>query len=313
MYRQMLILLLIIGLGVLAIGAEKTWHLKEGSEWVDVSTEAEGEYLLAVAELKQYVATGQAVKAQKALANLKEKYPDIVGEDMEAFSKGEVFYAQKKFFKAFGQYNRFMDEFPKSALSEAALERQYEIARMFLYGQKKSVFVFKLRAYEEAAGMVEQIAERTGNAPIAKKAMKTLAQSYEDRKEFTEAYYRWSDVLDKWPSEQIGQEALLGMGRNMHASYRGPKYDASMLETAKTHYKEFSTKYGLQKAQGQGIGEIISQIDEELANKQLDIALYYERTSSVTAANLYFQRIVEDWPGSAAARIAVNKLEKKVL
>ena len=157
----MLILLLIIGLGVLAIGAEKTWHLKEGSEWVDVSTEAEGEYLLAVAELKQYVATGQAVKAQKALANLKEKYPDIVGEDMEAFSKGEVFYAQKKFFKAFGQYNRFMDEFPKSALSEAALERQYEIARMFLYGQKKSVFVFKLRAYEEAAGMVEQLCRST--------------------------------------------------------------------------------------------------------------------------------------------------------
>ncbi len=312
MYRQMLISLIIIGLSVLAIGAEKTWHLKEGSEWVDVSTEAKGGYLLAVTELKQYVTIGQAKKVELALAQIKKNYPNIVGEDMDAFGQGEMLYARKKFFKAFGQYNRFMDSFPQSALTDAALERQYEIARMFLYGQKKSVSIFKFRAYEEAAGMVEQIAERTGDAPIAKRAMKTMVQSYEDRKEFTEAYYRWSDIQDKWPTGQIAQEALLGMARNLHASYRGPKYDASMLDSARDYYTNFSTRYSPQAHQ-QGVGAIINEIDEQISDKQLDIALYYERTSSTTAANLYFQRIADEWPKSAAAKIAINKLEKHEL
>ena len=306
MYKKRMILLLTISLGIFAL-AETTWRLQQDG-WVDVATEPQGQYVLDVAEFKQYVATGQAKEAEKALAQLKEKYPNIVGEDMDAFSKGEILYSQRKFIKAFEQYDRFMNAYPQSALNDSALERQYEIARAFLYGQKRSLFVFRIRAYEEAAGMIERIVERTGDAPIAKRSMKTLAQSYEDRGEFTEAYYRWSDTWDKWPSGQIGADALLGMADNLHASYRGPKYDASMLNSSRDYYEQYIAKYSLW-AQEQGISTIIDEIDEQIAEKQLDIAMYYERTSSVTAANLYFQRIVDEWPNSVAAKIATGKLE----
>jgi outer membrane protein assembly factor BamD (BamD/ComL family) len=309
MHKKRMILLLTISLGIFAL-AETTWRLQE-SGWVNVATEPQGQYVLDIAEFKQYVATGQSKKAEKALAQLREKYPNIVGEDMDAFSKGEILYAQRKFLKAFEEYDRFMDAFPQSALNASALERQYEIARAFLYGQKRSLFVFRIHAYEEAAGMIERIVERTGDAPMAKRSMKTLAQSYEDRGEFTEAYYRWSDTWDKWPSGQIGADALLGMADNLHASYRGPKYDASMLNSSRDYYQQYITKYNL-RAQEQNIGIIIDEIDEQLADKQLDIAMYYERTSSIVAANLYFRRIVDEWPGSVAAKIAAGKLETKL-
>lgn len=309
MCKRMLILLLIVGAAACGIRAEKTWLLKEGEQWVDVSAEAEGSYLLDVSEFKQLVTTGQAKKAGKAFAQIKEKYPDIAGAEMDAFGKCEMLYAQRKYLKAFEQYSRFMDTFPQSALDSAALERQYGIARAFLYGQKKKLFVFRLRAYEEAAGMIEKIVERTGDTPMAKKSMRTLAESYEARKKFMEAFYSWSEIRDKWSDGQIGQDALLSMAGNLHAAYRGLKFDTSMLATSKSNYEEFTVRYP-QQAQKQGVGAILSEIDEQLANKELDVALYYERTSSVVAANLYFQRIIEEWPGSAAAKIAAHKLEK---
>ena len=309
MCRQILILLLIVSFGICAAGAEQTWRLKDGQELVDVSSQADGGYVLAVAELKQFVTAGQSKKAKKAFAHLKQNYPDTVGPDTELFQKAEMLYAKRKFFKAFAQYDNFMDAFPQSALNDAALERQYEIARAFLYGKKKTFFgVIKFSAHEEAAGMVEKIAERTGDAPIAKKSMVTLAQSYEARKEFAEAFYSWSDVSTRWPSEQIGADAILGMAGNLHASYKGPKYDASMLEASRDYYQEYTVKYPAQ-ADEQGIAAIIDEINAQAADKQLDIALYYERTSSITAANLYFQKIVDERPGSVAAKVAAEKIK----
>lgn len=304
------ILLLIISSGVCVIGAEKTWRLKDGRGLVEVKTEADGGYLLAVTDLKQFITTGQVEKAEKAFALLKQKYPDAVGPDAEQFQKAEMLYARRKFFKAFRQYSSFMDAFPQSALNNFALERQYEIARAFLYGKKKRLLgVFRFTAYDEAAAMAEKIADRTGDAPIAKKAMLTLARSYETRKEFTEAFYRWSDISVRWPKGQIGAEALLGMAGNLHASYKGPKYDASMLGSSKDYYQEFTVEYPRQAAK-QGIAVIINGINAQVADKQLSIALYYEKTSSIMAANLYFQRIVREWPGSVAAKIAAEKLKK---
>ena len=316
MYRRILIsqvLLLIVGFGVCVAGTEKTWRLKDGGELVEVSAGADGGYLLAVAELKQFVATGRVKKAEKAFALLKQKYPNTVGPDTEGFQKAEMLYARRKFFKAFEQYSSFLDAFPQSALRDAALERQYEIARAFLYGKKKRLLgVFRFRAYEEAAAMAEKIADRSGDAPIAKKSMVTIARSFEARKEFAEAFYRWSDVSVKWPRGKIGAEALLGMAGNLHASYKGPKYDASMLDSSRDYYQKFTVEYPRQAAR-QGIAAIIDELNAQAADKQLDIALYYERTSSITAANLYFQRIVNEWPGSVAAKIAAEKLERTQL
>ena len=309
MYRQIFVLLLIAGFVVCA-GAEKTFRLKDGQALVDVSTEADGGYLLALAQLKQFVTLGQGKKAEKAFALLKQKYPDNIGPDAEQFQKAEMLYARRKFFKAFAQYSDFMDAFPQSTLNNAALERQYEIARAFLYGKKKRLFgIFRFSAYEEAAGMAEKIANKSGDAPIAKKSMTTIARSYEARKKFAEAFYRWSDVSVKWPTGQIGADALLGMAGNLHASYKGPKYDASMLGSSRDYYQDFIVQYP-GKASEQGIAVIVDEIDAQIADKQLDIALYYERTSSITAANLYFQRIVNEWPGSAAAKIAAEKLKE---
>jgi outer membrane protein assembly factor BamD (BamD/ComL family) len=83
-------------------------------------------------------------------------------------------------------------------------------------------------------------------------------------------------------------------------------------------YEEFKSQYP-QDANEAGVDRILKEIEQEEARKQLHIARYYQRTyrpskdgDEINPANLYFQMIVERWPGSKAAETARKMLIKNL-
>ena len=47
-----------------------------------------------------------------------------------------------------------------------------------------------------------------------------------------------------------------------------------------------------------------------MAYKQFTIGQYYQRIGKTTAANLYFDMVVRDWPETEAAALAKQALEE---
>jgi outer membrane protein assembly factor BamD (BamD/ComL family) len=157
---------------------------------------------------------------------------------------------------------------------------------------------------------MERIADRAGDAPIGLKAAITVAESYERRRKFNEAYHKWSQVLSQQPGGQTGKEALLSMGRCKHAAYRGPKYGASNLISAKSYYENFRFRHPAE-ADKFDIDRRLEQIDEQLAYKQFSIGRYYQQTDSEQASNLYFQMVIDNWPGSTVAEMAKKAMNEE--
>ena len=304
-------------LPIWSVVSAESWRLEQGDSWKAVSGEGEGKYLLEVVKIKQLVDTGQCHAVVEALKQLKTDFPDIAGADLDAFIKAEVLYCKGKFTKAARSYDRFLAKFPESGLYEAALERQFAIATAFLSGQKKSILkVFKMRGYDEGARIMESISDRAGDAPVGVKAALALARSYEKRGKFNEAYQQWSLISSRWSTGQIGVEALLGMARCKDAAYRGPKYDASDLISAKSYYENYRLRYP-EKAKEINIDEILKQIEGQLAYKKFYIGKYYQDAGSKQSANFYYQMVIDDWPGSVAAKMAkkemvINKSQAEV-
>jgi len=288
--------------------AEQTWHLKQGQDWQKVEQEGDADFMMAAAEAKQLVSTGKTNKARKAFAKLKAGFPQLAGEDFDAYVKAELLYSQRKYIEASNTYDSFTEQFPESPFYQSALQRQYQIATAFLGGQKRTVLkVFRLSAYEEGTEIMNRIADRAGDAPLARDALQTIAQSDEKRGAWHEAYLAWADVADRWPTGQIGKDALLGMARSLEHDYRGPKFDSKVLESSKSYYAEYQERYPDTAGQIE-VPQTLNRIDEELAEKELAVADYYARTGSFTAANLYYQRIIDDWPTSSAAKSAEQKM-----
>ncbi|MBN1787782.1 MAG: outer membrane protein assembly factor BamD [Sedimentisphaerales bacterium] len=302
--------ILVIVLWSAVIASAETWHLAGGEEWQKVDQAGGSAFMMAVAQAKQLISTGQTAKAKKAYEELQADYPQIAGDDFDAFVKAEMLYGQRDYVRAAQAYDRFTDKFPQSKFYQSALERQQQIATAFLYGQKITALkVIKIRAYEEGDTIMHKIADKAGDAPVAKSALKTLANSRAKRGDYYEAYRAWSDVSNRWPTGQTGQEALFGMARTLEQSYNGPKFDSKVLESSKSYYSEYQKRYP-DVADELDVTRTLDNIEENLAEKDLTVGNFYFKTGKYTAAKMYYEKVIKTWPDSISARQAEQKMNE---
>lgn len=304
-----------------------TWHLGRDRSLKSVSPEGQDKFLLAVAEIKQLVSTGKSRDVRQAWDRLKKEFPEIAGPAFEAFIKAEMFYCRGKFTKAVRQYDKFLKEHRESRLYYVALERQLAIATAYLAGQKRPVLkIFKIRGYASGEKIAEAIVDRAPATRVAKQAAVAVAQSYEARGKFEDAYIQWSIISSRWPSGRTGRDALLGMARCKHAAYKGPNYDWSSLISAKSYYEEFKARYPKQ-ARDIDVDKKLEQIEEQRAYKKFSVGRYYQKThkagegaGQIDPGKLYYDFVIETWPnstGAKAAKFAVedeeanNKMQKR--
>ena len=308
---QLITLAAILALsGASAVFAE-TWRLDKGGDLTAVSESPQDQYLRSVAQIKKLVTTGKKKEVRQAWEQLKKDYPEIAGDDLDAFIEAEILFSEGKFGKAVRAYDEFLDKYPQSRLYEVALERQASIANAFLQGQKRTVLGFlTLKGYSEGEKIMERISDRAGDSPIGIEGSVAVAESFEDRGRFGEAYGKWSEISSRQPSGKIGQDSLLGMARSKHAAYRGPKYDASDLVSARSYYENYGLKFPTDARQF-GINGKLTLIEEQRAHKQFTIGQYYQQSGGTQAANLYYRMVIENWPNSTAAEMAAKAIQQE--
>jgi outer membrane protein assembly factor BamD (BamD/ComL family) len=145
-----------------------------------------------------------------------------------------------------------------------------------------------------------------------------VAKSYQERKKYDEAFYRWAQIRDRHKNEKLGKEALLAMADCKLGMYKGPGYDdsdligrplnpSSFYDSARGCYNEFKLRHP-QDTEKFNIEQRIKDVDEKLAYKQFKIGQYYQETGNNLSANLYFQMVVNRWPETVTAEIAEQML-----
>ena len=280
--------------------------------------------LMTVAQIGEFVDTGQCKDVQTAFDQLKTDFPEIAGpnlNDLDLFIEAEILRCEGDFIRAAASYGRFMDQFPDSKFHDLALERQFGIATAFLAGRKRPILgIFKIKGYSEGVRIMEAITYRqTLHDPegIGIKAAVAVAQSYQDRKLFDEAYHRWAEIHDQHRTDALGKQALLNMAQCKEALYRGYQYDTSDLNgrplnpesyynSARSCYQKFKQQYP-EDAEDYKVEQKLNEIDERLALKQYEIGRYYQERGNMLSANLYYRMVVNRWPQTNAAALAMAR------
>ncbi|MHC4664993.1 MAG: outer membrane protein assembly factor BamD [Planctomycetota bacterium] len=273
-------------------------------------------------------------------------WQSLSDETRNAMVKADKHHTKGKVSKAVRGYDKFLEGCnPTSELYAGALEKQFSIAKQFLAGRKIRVLgIFRIRGYAAGIKITERISRRANNAAttvgaalqaaeggqekekldkvrarletIGLDASVAAAQNYEQREKFDLAYLKWLEVFDTYDSYH--KEALFRMARCKHLAYKGVEYDVSDLtgrafserspyDGAKGCYEAFKSRYP-QEAQRLQVDETIRGINEELALKDFTTGRYYQKTRNKQAANLYYQMVIRDWPGTKAARMAREML-----
>lgn len=310
------VLLALLCTGVMA---KETWRLKDGESLASVSASPREQYGLQIAKLKDVVRTGESDATVDVLAELKEEFPQYVGPDLDLFVEGELLFWKGRYPKALKKYEKLLKDYPGSEFAEAAMERQFQMAKAYLGGRKKKVLGFiKISGHAEGIELMEHISDRSGlDEPnsIGLRAAVAVAEHYEAKEKYLEAYLKWSEIASYWETGPIGKRALLRMAEdnllayNQARPHRRPLLDASKLVSARTYFEKYALLYP-GEVKRHKIAEKLKQIDEQMAHKQLTIGRYYQRVGKRDAANLYFDTVVQNWPQTEAAKLARQAREE---
>ncbi len=305
------ILIFSVFLAVSTVLGSQTWQLKEDLSLEKLSKADSESFDMGFTMMKKAADQSSPKQMLAAAENLSDKFPELTdGEDWQAYLEAETAFAKKKWKLGSELFTDFLDKYPVSDFYDAALERTYQIASAFLSGQKRRAFgIFMIKGYDDGEVMMRKIADKAGTSPIAHKALTTLAESFEQRNLYLDAYDVWTEIALRWPTGKSGQESLLAMARCMHSAYNGADYDGAPIKSAIGYYEQYKLRYP-DLAEKKRVHPQYENASEQLAYKYYSIADYYHRTDDYQSASLYCNYVLDNHGDTEVAEMADEKLKE---
>lgn len=303
-YRVLSIMLAItVVLSMITTGWADTWRLGKDQDWQAVSSEGGDKFLLAVAETKKLVNTGQTKAAKQAFAKLKEDFPEIAGPDLDVFIKAEMLFCKGKFTAAVDNYEKLITKYPESGLRDAALDRQFGIAKAFLGGQKKTVLgVFEVTGYNEGMKIMDRISEQAPDTPIGTEASVAMAQQYEEKGQFTKALRIYEKLLTEKPDSDF-RDLVMDRQFAIATAYLGGQKKRVLRVIQFRGY-----------AEGVRIMEKITDragLDTQMGlNASIAVAEHYEKKKEFNSAYLKWWEISSQYQSGAIGRDALLNMAR---
>jgi len=317
-------------LGAIAQGTE--YNLDEADGWVEVSRPEPGTPEAVIADARTVLVEGDPGRAY-ALINrwIHENDPRTDNPRVKTdrgveyagggspwlpsayLLRGDCLLAMDREWNALSDYEiNIAVRFPESDVFPIALERQFEIARLYLGGLRRRMLGFRLEnANDDAIEALLRIQERMPSSELAERAAIEVMDYYY-RTGQLELATTMSDIyLTNYPRGQRRVEALtLAIKANI-ARYRGPTYDGRSLLDAAVQIRRLMLLYPL-VAEQQGLGEAqLEAIDEASADQLFDTARWYLKRGDPPSARFTLGRLVRKYPRSQAAARALDVMDSR--
>ncbi len=261
-------------------------------------------------EIQQKLQQNQPKTARKLAERWIEKHPDSSYVDQALFLKAQGYMNNKLYYQAYETYESLLDQYSNSPLFAPALQRELEIARLFLAGAKRQVWhVFYLHARTEAVTILERIADRWPGSDLAAEAIMTEAAYYYKIHKYLEAQQTYELIVQNYKGNHYYAQAMKLSADATMAQYSGPLYDTVCLENARIRYLQYQRAFP-KLAQKQNINEKLQLIEDYKAEKNYAIADFYRRTHEISAAKYYWQYVIKNWPNSKWAEKSQVLLRK---
>jgi tetratricopeptide (TPR) repeat protein len=275
-------------------------------EWVDRAVEG-GTPAGELEQARSLLATGEAAKARRMLrkwvdANAShERYYEGV------FLLGESYFETRDFYKAFEAYLE-VSQNTGGDLFQRSIRREVDVARAFLAGEKRIVWrIFRLPAYDDGVTILNRVWEQAPGTRTGEQALKLKADYHFDNGEMEIAQDEYVSLAKEYPSGRYVRPAMLRSAEAAQAAFPGIRFDDRALIDADERFRQVRATFPAY-AERENVDARIEGVRQLRAEKDLDIAKWYEKTRQPGAAEFYYRRLMRDWPGTLAEAEAKSRL-----
>ncbi len=264
-----------------------------------------------------------------------EQLEDIVDTDAEApsdiqryglFLLGEAHYWQGKLTAARTYYEKLLDKYPGTDEALTAATRLYQIGTRWLDAATSSANGTKswlqqiafwrdrdaplIDADGHAIKVLEYIQEHDPGNPLADDAILAVANYQFRQGNFQQAVFYYDLLIQGYPKSEHLAHAYLRAAEARLALYDGAEYNAKPLEEARRLLQTAATQFPELADQRPRIYEMLQRIEERQAERDFQVARFYERIGRPDAARVYYQLVIRDHPKTSWAERARERLEE---
>jgi outer membrane assembly lipoprotein YfiO len=254
--------------------------------------------------------------ADQAESDAEDWIEDNPGHELmvEAYLlKADAMVAQGDFYLSLEQYELVIALYPGTEQYRTAIEREYDIAKLFVGGMKRKGQWFGFRLFDADDTGVElliRVQERLPGSALGERASIDIGDYYFDKGDMEMASEAYDLFLLNYPTSRQREWAMLRLIQASLARYKGPEFDPSGLTDAAQRLREYQRDYPA-AAEKIGADALMVRINESLAKKKLVTAQWYEERGQERGAITMYRNVVKDYPGSAAALEALKELNER--
>ena len=224
---------------------------------------------------------------------------------------GRAYEEKKQDEKAFKQYQKLVEKFPKSENYGEVLQRQFVIANRFLAGQW-----FKLWGYipffpnmDKTAGMYEKIIKNGVYSEVAPKAQMNLGAAKEKKSDYPAAVRAYAVAADRYHDQKaVASDAVLKQGQAYQKQAKKAEYDQNVAGQAITTFNDFMTMFP-EDTRVTEAQKSIAALKVEQARGSFMIAKFYEKKKRWDGALVYYNEVLLKDPTSKFAEEAKQRID----
>lgn len=304
-------------MGVVAgscFGQGSEYRLGGDGKWVRASAEDADPDRAAMTKARELIAGGNFDEARELMhAWLSEKSGSGSPYVPEAYVlRADAKVGQGDEYDALFDYERVVNKYPSSEMFATALERELDVAILYMNGLRRKSFGIRIDSGRPIAEeIVMRINERLPGSKLAERAMLELGDHYYRRRDLRMAAETYDVFLSLFPTSQ---HRLFAMQRRIFANvaqFKGPRYDATPLIEARLQIDQFESN-GAGTAERMGLGdELKVRLDEAAGEQMMGVARWYLTRGDPTSARFTMQRLVRKFPSTRAAEEAFDELTRR--
>jgi outer membrane protein assembly factor BamD len=213
--------------------------------------------------------------------------------------------------RAFKEYQKLVEKYPKVENYEEVLQRQFIIANRYLAGQW-----FKLWGYipffpsmDKTSEMYSKIIRNGVYSDVAAQAQLNIGAAREKQSDYSlavKAYEKAADIYhDK---EKVAADALYKSGQAYTKQAKTAEYDQNSSTKAIEAFSSFMAMYPEDKRTAE-VEQTIVELRTEQARGALKIARFYEKNRQWDGALVYYNEVLIRDPKSKFAQEAKERIE----
>lgn len=258
----------------------------------------------------KYEEEGKLEEAKDAYRALVKAWPLSPNAPEGQFRYAVMLFKLYDFQISFKEFQKCAERYPDSEHFDDILKYQYDIACLFLAGERQKVWkIPTLPSMDKTVEMFEQVINNGPYSYVAPMAQLKIGFAREKQHQWNEAVKAYQELIRKYPKSDLADDAQFQIGYAYMLASKEADYDQTATNRSITAFQDYITKYPKSEKIEQA-RENIQKLKLEQARGIMTVGQFYDREKNYDAALIYYNSVIQKFPSSEIEKRAAERVEE---